>query len=308
MREKIREIFVVFGAILVVISFIVPVYYLKWHEILVLHCSCVLTTFILSKTVNSRKFSEPDNIYQFTFFLGLAGLITNLISWKKSSRYHSKSSIQKSLKSEDRAHETIKSDSIDHISIMYFLREKLKTSTEKAVFESTKQELINLIKKHSPKDSSGNYVSISFVKEDTDHLDGIVLSEIEKMQFDKFNLKDSNSEEKLQNKLSKLVLKEMYQAAFFQSMSSENWKKLKDIHNIITNDHLLEYKANDPNIPKDIRKKAAKERVKGLLSIKDYVLKNGDKEQIFHLESSLKAAETYATSLGFNNITLNQIK
>ena len=86
MSKKIREIFVVFGAILVVISFIVPVYYLKWYEILVLHCSCVILTFILSKTVNSRKFSKPDNIYQFTFFLGLAGLITNLISWKKSSR------------------------------------------------------------------------------------------------------------------------------------------------------------------------------------------------------------------------------
>ena len=348
MREKIREIFVVFGAILVVISFIIPVYYLKWYEILVLHCSCVLITFILSKTVNSRKFSEPDNIYQFTFFLGLAGLITNLISWKKSNVYNSKSSIQKSLKSENKVHKTIKSNSIDHISIMYYLREKLKTSTEKAVFESTKQELINLIKKHSPKDSSGNYVSISFLKEDTDHLDGILLSEIEKMQFDKFNSKYSNSEEELINKLTEFLTKEIHKTRENDSNSSpesegidevnsernkidqtltedqnrwitlvdhrvksmplETLKKLGDTVDIIANDHLLEYKANEPNIPKDIRKKVAKERVQGLLSIKDYVLKNGDEEQIFHLESSLKAAELYASTLGLNNINLNHIK
>lgn len=347
MREKIRGIFVVFGGILVVMSFIVPVYYLKWHEILVLHCSCVLITFILSKTVNSRKFSEPENIYQFTFFLGLAGLITNLISWKKSSRYDSKDSIHKPIKSENSVHKTIKSNSIDHISIMYYLREKIKTSTEIAVFESTKQELINLIKKHSPKDSSGNYVSISFVKEDTDYLDGIVLSEIEKMQFDKFNHKDSNSEEVLINQLTEFLTKEIHKARENDSTSSqeseetdkvnsernkidqtltedqERWlelldrrvksmpletlKKLGDTVDIIANDHLLEYKANEPNIPKDIRKKVAKERVQGLLSIKDYVLKNGDEEQIFHIESSLKAAELYASTLGINNITLNQI-
>ena len=70
-----------------------------------------------------------------------------------------------------------------HITQMYLLRDKLNASKDEAEFNSIKQELINLIKDHSPKDSSGKHVSIAFIKECGDMLDGIILSDIEALKF-----------------------------------------------------------------------------------------------------------------------------
>ena len=83
MDETLRKASIIILVILAILSFFLPIYYLKWFEIIALHFFCVLITFILSETIKSRKFSESENIYQFTFFLGIAGLITNLYTWKK---------------------------------------------------------------------------------------------------------------------------------------------------------------------------------------------------------------------------------
>jgi len=70
-----------------------------------------------------------------------------------------------------------------HITQMYLLRDKLNASKNETEFNSRKQELINLIKEHSPKDSSGKHVSIAFIKDGEDMLDGIILSDIEALKF-----------------------------------------------------------------------------------------------------------------------------
>ena len=75
-----------------------------------------------------------------------------------------------------------------HITQMYLLRDKLNASKDEAEFNSIKQELINLIKDNSPKDSSGKHVSIAFIKEGGDMLDGIILSDIKKMSYKKEEL------------------------------------------------------------------------------------------------------------------------
>lgn len=77
-----------------------------------------------------------------------------------------------------------------HITQMYLLRDKLNASKDEAEFNSIKQELINLIKDHSPKDSSGKHVSIAFIKEGGDMLDGIILSDIEALEFKKKTSKE----------------------------------------------------------------------------------------------------------------------
>ena len=77
-----------------------------------------------------------------------------------------------------------------HITQMYLLRDKLNASKDEAEFNSIKQELINLIKDHSPKDSSGKHVSIAFIKDGGDMLDGIILSDIEALEFKKKTSKE----------------------------------------------------------------------------------------------------------------------
>jgi len=63
-------------------------------------------------------------------------------------------------------------------------------------------------------------------------------------------------------------------------------------------EHFNEYKANEHKVPKEEREEVATSRVNGLLSIQDYINKEGSEEQKFHHASSLKGAKLYASSLG----------
>jgi len=65
-------------------------------------------------------------------------------------------------------------------------------------------------------------------------------------------------------------------------------------------EHFNEYKANEHRVPKEEREEVATSRVNGLLSIQDYINKEGSEEQKFHHASSLKGAKLYASSLGIN--------
>jgi hypothetical protein len=70
--------------------------------------------------------------------------------------------------------------------------------------------------------------------------------------------------------------------------------------NSLGEDHFDEYKNNEFRVPKDKRKEVALSRLKGLSSIRDYIKSNGSKAQKFHLDSSIKGALLYASSLGIN--------
>jgi|TARA_B110000858_G_C17718179_1_gene433927 hypothetical protein len=70
--------------------------------------------------------------------------------------------------------------------------------------------------------------------------------------------------------------------------------------NSMGQEHFLEYKNNEFNVPKDKRNEVALSRVEGLSSIRNYIKSNGSKAQKFHYESSLKGALLYASSLGIN--------
>ena len=62
-------------------------------------------------------------------------------------------------------------------------------------------------------------------------------------------------------------------------------------------EHFSEYKANEHRVPEEEREEVATSRVNGLLSIQDYINKEGSEEQKFHHASSLKGAKLYASSL-----------
>ena len=62
-------------------------------------------------------------------------------------------------------------------------------------------------------------------------------------------------------------------------------------------EHFNEHKANEHRVPKEEREEVATSRVNGLLSIQDYINKEGSEEQKFHHASSLKGAKLYASSL-----------
>ena len=74
-------------------------------------------------------------------------------------------------------------DSSSYISEMYQLREQLNTSMDETEFNHLKQKLINLIIHHSPKDSSNKHVSVAFILEGDESLNGILLSDIKKMSY-----------------------------------------------------------------------------------------------------------------------------
>ena len=65
-------------------------------------------------------------------------------------------------------------------------------------------------------------------------------------------------------------------------------------------EHFDEYKINEYQVPQDKREEVALARVEGLSSIRDYIQSNGSKEQKFHLDSSIKGALLYASSLGID--------
>lgn len=64
--------------------------------------------------------------------------------------------------------------------------------------------------------------------------------------------------------------------------------------------HCLEYSNNDYQIPKSSRKQIAKERVKGLMGISDYINIHGSEDQKFHFKASLIGARCYAKSIGID--------
>ena len=64
----------------------VPIYFLRWYEIIVIHLICFLISFILSKAVTSRSFKDPQSVFIATLVFGMAGLFLNLFEWKKDKR------------------------------------------------------------------------------------------------------------------------------------------------------------------------------------------------------------------------------
>lgn len=133
-------------------------------------------------------------------------------------------------------------------------------------------------------------------------LDDSVFEFINKLVDVKINIKTPSKEEKTKktfiNKLNE---------------DQEKWLGLIDIRvnaipfdfiertytvEALGEEHFSEYKMNESRIPKDERKEVALNRVNGLYSIKDYINKNGTKQQKFHYEASVKGAKLYASSLG----------
>ena len=107
-----------------------------------------------------------------------------------------------------------------HITQMYLLRDKLNASKDEAEFNSIKQELINLIKDNSPKDSSGKHVSIAFIKEGGDMLDGIILSDIEALEFKKKTSKEPSFNVSL-TKESFYKMKESIKSEFIENHQND---------------------------------------------------------------------------------------
>ena len=101
--------------------------------------------------------------------------------------------------------EKIDNENPAHITKMYLLRDKLNESKSETEFNSIKQKLIHLIKIHSPKNRLGNHVSIAFIKDGGDMLDGIILSDIEALEFKKMTSKEPSEHEL--NELQKLLEK-----------------------------------------------------------------------------------------------------
>jgi len=108
----------------------------------------------------------------------------------------------------------------DHITQMYLLRDKLNASKDEAEFNSIKQELINLIKDNSPKDSSGKHVSIAFIKEGGDMLDGIIMSDIEALEFKKKTSKEPSFNVSL-TKESFYKMKESINSEFIENHQND---------------------------------------------------------------------------------------
>ena len=107
-----------------------------------------------------------------------------------------------------------------HIEKMYLLRDKLNVSKDEAEFNSIKLKLINLIKDHSPKDSSGKHVSIAFIKEGGDMLDGIILSDIEELKFNKKTSKEPSFNKSL-TKESFYKMKESLNSEFIENHQND---------------------------------------------------------------------------------------
>jgi tetratricopeptide (TPR) repeat protein len=101
--------------------------------------------------------------------------------------------------------EKIDNENPAHLTKMYLLRDKLNESKSETEFNSIKQKLIHLIKIHSPKNRLGNHVSIAFIKDGGDMLDGIILSDIEALEFKKMTSKEPSEHEL--NELQKLLEK-----------------------------------------------------------------------------------------------------
>ena len=81
-----------------------------------------------------------------------------------------------------------------------------------------------------------------------------------------------------------------------------DFKFLKKHHTPITygNEHYIEYKANELEVPEDKREKVAFDRVEGLASIQNYINNNGSEKQKFHFLASWYGAIFYASSIGIN--------
>ena len=164
-----------------------------------------------------------DNIF-YIFFLGIviASAIIVYVRSKKSKAID----IEEKTKMEDKETDPLNSPESDlalqlamieelkgdinkasesPVEEMYLLRDKLNESKSETEFNSIKQKLIHLIKIHSPKNRLGNHVSIAFIKDGGDMLDGIILSDIEALEFKKMTSKEPSEHEL--NELRKLLEK-----------------------------------------------------------------------------------------------------
>jgi len=179
-----------------------------------------------------------DNIF-YIFFLGIviASAIIVYIRGKKSKAID----IEDKTKMEDKETDPLNSPESDlalqlamieelkgdinkasdsPVEEMYLLRDKLNASKDEAEFNSIKQELINLIKDNSPKDSSGKHVSIAFIKEGGDMLDGIIMSDIEALEFKKKTSKEPSFNVSL-TKESFYKMKESINSEFIENHQND---------------------------------------------------------------------------------------
>ena len=90
-------------------------------------------------------------------------------------------------------------------------------------------------------------------------------------------------------------------------VNSIPFNSIKDIYTAeaLGNEHFIEYKKNETEIPETERQEVALSRVKGLLSISDYILRNGSDAQKYHYKSSIKGAILYAN---YNGINIDEFK
>ena len=179
-----------------------------------------------------------DNIF-YIFFLGIviASAIIVYVRSKKSKAID----IEDKTKMEDKETDPLNSPESDlalqlamieelkgdinkasdsPVEEMYLLRDKLNASKDEAEFNSIKQELINLIKDNSPKDSSGKHVSIAFIKEGGDMLDGIIMSDIEALEFKKKTSKEPSFNVSL-TKESFYKMKESINSEFIENHQND---------------------------------------------------------------------------------------
>ena len=179
-----------------------------------------------------------DNIF-YIFFLGIviASAIIVYVRGKKSKAID----IEDKTKMEDKETDPLNSPESDlalqlamieelkgdinkasdsPVEEMYLLRDKLNASKDEAEFNSIKQELINLIKDNSPKDSSGKHVLIAFIKEGGDMLDGIIMSDIEALEFKKKTSKEPSFNVSL-TKESFYKMKESINSEFIENHQND---------------------------------------------------------------------------------------
>ena len=206
-----------------------------------------------------------DNIF-YIFFLGIviASAIIVYVRSKKSKAID----IEDKTKMEDKETDPLNSPESD-LALQLAMIEELKGDIDMS--DKDLEGFIEYLKKES-KTTNKN---ISDDNGDTDEADNLSLTEDQNHWIGLVDMR-------------------------VNSMPLELIESMGNTTDSLGNDHFLEYKANEPNVPKNKRKEVALDRVNGLLSIKDYVKNKGTKAQKFHFDSSLKGAELYASSLGLD--------
>ena len=124
---------------------------------------------------------------------------------------------------------------------------------------------------------------------------------------------DLNKQKNISNKSKKIKISDLnddqkhWLGLVDMRVNSIPFNSIKDTYTVETlgNEHFIEYKKNENEIPETERQEVARSRIKGLLSIREYILSNGSDAQKYHYKSSIEGAILYAN---YNGINIDEFK